>query len=97
MYERIREYILSFDSNLIINCRNPYIGFDINNKNLYGITLLKKLLKLWINARTGKLDDPKNIARDVSKIGHWGNENIDSIMRIYSQEKSIETKSLNKH
>ncbi|MBU3189574.1 DUF5655 domain-containing protein [Clostridium bowmanii] len=91
LYEKIREYILSLDTNIIINCRNPYIGFDINNKNLYGITLLKKSLKLWINARTGKLDDLKNIARDVSKIGHWGNgdyeiqiSNNEDIEYIYS-------------
>jgi predicted transport protein len=96
LYERIREYILSLDSNLIINCRNPYIGFDINNKNLYGITLLKKSLKLWINARIGELDDPKNIARDVSKIGHWGNgdyeiqiSNDEDIEYIYSLIKQL--------
>jgi predicted transport protein len=30
-------------------------------------------LKLWINLPKGELDDPQNMARDVSEVGHWGN------------------------
>ena len=33
----------------------------------------KKALKLWINLKTGELDDPKHLTKDVSHIGHWGN------------------------
>jgi len=52
-------------------------------------------LKLWINLSKGKLDDPKNITRDVSSIGHWGNgdyeiqvsddENIEYILSLIKQ------------
>ncbi len=28
---------------------------------------------MFINLPKGQLDDPKNITRDVSNIGHWGN------------------------
>lgn len=33
----------------------------------------KKGAKLFINLQKGKLEDPKNLMRDVSKTGHWGN------------------------
>jgi len=28
---------------------------------------------LWINLTKGELDDSKNLTRDVSATGHWGN------------------------
>lgn len=34
---------------------------------------LKKSLKIWINLPFGELTDPKNIARNVTEIGHHGN------------------------
>jgi predicted transport protein len=52
-------------------------------------------LKVWINLQKGKLDDPKNITRDVSAIGHWGNgdyeiqisddDNIEYIISLIKQ------------
>jgi predicted transport protein len=32
----------------------------------------KKKLNITINRKMGLLDDPKCLARDVSKIGHYG-------------------------
>ena len=50
-----------------------YIAFKIGSRNIVDITVFKKQLKLFINLPLGKLDDPKLIARDMSKIGHLGN------------------------
>ena len=33
----------------------------------------KKAIKIFINAKFGSINDPKNIAKDVSNIGHRGN------------------------
>jgi len=35
---------------------------------------------MWINLRKGELDDPKQITKDVSYKGHWGNG--DYVLRI---------------
>lgn len=35
--------------------------------------LFKNSLKIFINLKFGELNDPKQIAKDVSNIGHWGN------------------------
>jgi predicted transport protein len=50
-----------------------YIGFIANKKNICDCHLYKDYLKIWINLRKGELIDPKNITRDVSQTGHWGN------------------------
>ena len=50
---------------------------------------------MWINMSHGELDDPKELARNVASIGHWGNgdyelqirddENIEYIMSLIKQ------------
>ena len=37
------------------------------------IVILAKSLKITLNLKSGELDDPKNVTRDVSNVGHWGN------------------------
>ena len=63
--------------------KKDYIAFKFK-KNIADISALKNSLKLWINLKKGKLDDPKKIARDVSNIGHWGNGDYE--LQIKSDE-----------
>jgi len=49
------------------------IGFKKNGKVFTDICIQKNSLKIWINLKKGKLDDPKLLAEDVSEKGHWGN------------------------
>ena len=71
-YEELKERILNLGDNIEIRPRKRYIGF-IANTNFVDIHPQKSQIKIWINLNKGELDDPKNLARDVSKIGHWGN------------------------
>jgi len=71
-YEELKSRILNLGENIEIRPRKHYIGF-IANTNFTDIHLKKSKLKIWINLTTGELDDPKRMARDVSKVGHWGN------------------------
>lgn len=50
-----------------------YIAFKLNNKNLIDFKLQKNSIKAWINAKEGKLNDPKKITRDVAHENHNGN------------------------
>jgi len=43
----------------------------------------KTKLKITINLAKGKLDDPENMTRDVSQIGHWGNG--DYLVSLYDE------------
>lgn len=72
LYDKFKEAILSFDG-IDIKPQKPYIAFVKNNSNVVDIVVQKNALKLTINLKIGSLDDPKNIARDVSNIGKWGN------------------------
>jgi len=75
LYKTLREKILELGDVEIIP-RKSYISFK-RKTNVVDIDLQKENLWLWINLKKGELDDPKNITRDVSSIGHYGNGDYD--------------------
>jgi len=72
LYKRFRDAILNLTDGIEIKPQKLYIAFK-KDGNVVDISLQKRTLKLWINAKFGSIDDAKKIAKDVSKIGHLGN------------------------
>jgi len=73
LYNKIKEFILSLNDNITIKAKKLEIGFVYNNKIMIDIHLQKKALKIWLNTKIGTIDDSKNISKDMSKTGHYGN------------------------
>ncbi|MBE9468068.1 MAG: hypothetical protein IMY72_07075 [Bacteroidetes bacterium] len=71
LYEKFKSAIQNLD-NLEIKPKKKYIAF-VSGHNVIDILPQKRALKMWINMNKGELDDSKNITRDVSTTGHWGN------------------------
>ncbi|MEG1942020.1 MAG: DUF5655 domain-containing protein [Cetobacterium sp.] len=67
--EKIEEMLPEIE----VEPKKLYIAFKLNRKNLVDFKLQKDMLKIWINAKEGILDNSKKIAKNVAKIGHWGN------------------------
>lgn len=94
LYEKFKNMVLSIGNDIKIKPTKQYIAF-IRKSNFLDIHIYKKSLKVWLNLKKGELDDPKGIANDVSKIGHWGNgdyelhisndENLDYISSLVKQ------------
>lgn len=72
IYSDIKERILGLGSDIEIIPRKEYIGFK-RGSNFVDIQFQRKQLKFFINMKKGELDDPMNISRDVSNVGHFGN------------------------
>lgn len=72
IYHRLREKILDL-GNVEIKATKLYVAFTVNGSNFTDIALQKQSLKLWLNLPYGELEDPYQLARDVSNIGHHGN------------------------
>ena len=75
LYKEIREMIKSLDSEISIKPTKLYIGFLFQNHNLIDVKLQKRSLIMWLNAPYGIYDDPYNLIKDVTHIGHHGNGN----------------------
>lgn len=95
LYETVKERLLMLDNNITIQPKKQTIGFKIENNIFCDVVLQKTKLKVYLNLKSGELQDEKNIARDVSNVGHWGNgayeiqiidlEEIDYIMSLFKQ------------
>lgn len=93
LYEKVKAGILNF-AGIDLKPNKYYLAF-IGDTNIVDVSIQKKTLKLWVNLPKGRLDDPKQITRDVSKVGHWGNgdyeiqiandENLEYILSLIKQ------------
>ena len=72
LYEKFKSAILNLADGVEIIPQKFYIAFK-KGSNISDIEMQKKGLKIFINAKIGTLDDPKDLAKDVSNIGHRGN------------------------
>lgn len=72
LYEKFKNSILNLADDFEIQPKKMYIAFK-RDRNVVDIEIQKNTLKLFLNAKWGKVDDSKNLARDVSAVGHYGN------------------------
>ena len=94
LYKELKDAILSIGDNISIKPKKYYIAFS-RKTNFVDMGIQKSSLKLTLNMEKGTLNDPKNLARDVSRVGHWGNgdyefqikstENLGYIMSLIRQ------------
>lgn len=73
LYNEVKSRIISLDDNIEPQPKKQTIGFKVNNNIFCDIVLQGKGLKVYLNLKSGDLQDQKHIARDVSNVGHWGN------------------------
>lgn len=69
LYEKFKYSIINLDDSFEVSPQKYYIAFK-KSRNIVGIEVQKKSLKLGIGAKIGELDDSRKIMRDVSNIGH---------------------------
>jgi predicted transport protein len=72
LYEKFKNAILNLADGIEIKPQKYYIAFK-KGSNISDVEIQKRTLKLSINTKIGRLDDPKGLAKDVSNIGHRGN------------------------
>ena len=95
IYEQLKDRLLNMSDNVTLQPKKQTIGFKVDNNTFCDIVLQGKGLKIYVNLKSGELQDQKNISRDVSNIGHWGNgsyeikltdlEDIDYILSLLKQ------------
>ncbi len=85
-YLKLRDLILSIDTNIRIKPLKKWIAF-VSKTNFVDLSILSSSINIFINVKKNKLIDPKNLSRDVSKIGHCGNG--DYMVKIKSDENLV--------
>jgi len=75
LFQALREKILSLDENIIEEAKAKYIAYKTST-NFTDVHLQQSGVKIYLNVKSGELNDPRSMARDLTKpkpIGHWGN------------------------
>lgn len=72
LYNELKNKILEFNDTICVEPKKLYIAFKLDN-NICDVEIQRSKLKVTINLPKGKLNDPNNLAEDVSSTGHWGN------------------------
>ena len=98
LYDELKERIYNLGDSVEIKPYKIYIAFK-SNTNFADIEIQKNQIKIWLNLRIGTLDDPKDMTRDVSNVGHHGNgdyefslkpsDDLDYLMTLIRQSYEI--------
>ncbi|MGH9974839.1 MAG: DUF5655 domain-containing protein [Nitrososphaeraceae archaeon] len=72
LYRELRESVLSISSDVHIRSKKKYIAF-VRKRNFADIVVWKSSLSVYLNMKKATLNDNRNMARNVSNVGHWGN------------------------
>jgi predicted transport protein len=94
LYFVFKNAILNLTDGIEMVPKKVTIAFK-KGKNVVDIIVQKKTLKFVINCKKGTLDDPKQLASDISGSGHWGSgdylveekdsSNLEYIMSLVKQ------------
>jgi len=72
LYGEMKNRIKNLGDDIEVIPRKDYISFR-RNRPFCDFVFYTDHLKMILNLKKGELDDPKNIHRDLSEQGHWGN------------------------
>lgn len=100
LYEELKNRILELDD-IDVYVKKLYIAFK-GSRNIVDIGFNKNEIKIYINMKKGTLQDPLNITRDISNVGHWGNgdywviinkeDDIDNVIPLIKQSLKVNKK-----
>ncbi|MFV8479523.1 GmrSD restriction endonuclease domain-containing protein [Mycoplasma sp. T193] len=70
IYQNIHDYAMNLDPRVTFNITKKYIAYRLNNKTILSLVLKKSLITVGLHMKIDEINDPENICRDVTKIGH---------------------------
>lgn len=82
LFEEIRKEILLIDPVVTEEVKKVYIAYKAET-NFVDITPLSKSLYFTLNMSFEKIRDPRNLCRNVSKVGRWGNGEVEARIKDY--------------
>ena len=79
-YKELKDSILSITTDIEVKMKKHNIGF-VRKNNFAEVTFSKSSLKLYLNIKNNQLNDPRQIARNGSKVGYPGTWNYEFILK----------------
>jgi uncharacterized protein with ParB-like and HNH nuclease domain/predicted transport protein len=84
LFDELRRRIQNLDAGVREEVRKQYIAYKLAS-NFVEVVPLASELKLYVDITIAELDDPHEMARDVTTVGHWGTGSVE--VRVKSAEQ----------
>jgi predicted transport protein len=91
LFQTLREKILALDENIIEEVKAKYIAYKTST-NFTDIVVKQYGLKIFLNVKSGQLNDLQKLARDLTQpkpIGHWGNGDYEVKLEKESELEAV--------
>ena len=72
LFEKFRKEVLALDPGISEEFLKLYVAYKADT-NFVDVIPQRNRMRLTLNVRFHELHDPKNVARDVTNLGRWGN------------------------
>jgi predicted transport protein len=79
LFSELRSKIQSLDGSTEERPKKKYIAYRAKNAFVY-VKIQRAQLKVWLIPPKSKLEDPRNLTRDVTEIGHHGGGDTEIIL-----------------
>ncbi len=76
VFEAFRKQVLGSDPCVTEEVLKLYVAYKAET-NFVDIVPMAKQLRLFLNMTFPEINDPKEICKDVSGVGHWGNGDVE--------------------
>ena len=84
VFETFRRAVLSLDRCVSEEFLKLYVAYKAET-NFVDVVPQKSRLRLSLNLMFHELHDPKNLARDVTNLGRWGNGDAEVVLRTLEE------------
>lgn len=84
LYRLFEKRVLNIDSTAKVEFKKLYIAFKAQT-NFVDVVPQKSKLRLSLNMDFENIKDPKNLCRDITGLGRWGNGNVEVNLRNQSK------------
>ena len=76
LYETLRKDVLALDPRVTVEFRKYYIAYKAKT-NFVDVVPQKVRLQLFLNMQFHELNDPRDLAIDVTETSHWANGDVE--------------------
>ena len=76
LYHSFEKRVLNIDAAVKVEFKKRYIAFKVQT-NFVDVVPQKLKLSLSLNMDFDNIKDPKNLCKDISNLGRWGNGDVE--------------------
>jgi predicted transport protein len=88
LFDELRRRVQNLDAGVHEEVRKQYIAYRGANNFLEVVPLVTEL-KLYLDIAKEEVDDPHDLTRDVTTVGHWGTGSIEVRLKAIDQLEDV--------